>query len=166
MRNTAFARQPQAAESNDNLLKIGEVAGLSGIGIEALRFYERSGLLERPARSSGGYRMYDCEILERLEFIKRAQILGFTLHEIKGLIAHKKAGVSPCDEVREIVRQRLTELDGRMKEMQLYRTELAATLAEWETLGDSEGHVCGLIEHSEIEHIINHKRKIGQENKQ
>lgn len=138
-------------------LKIGEVARESGIGIEALRFYERSGLLERPARSVSGYRMYRREILERLEFIKRAQVLGFTLHEIKELIAHKRAGESPCEEVRAIVRQRLAELDERMREMQLYRAELAATLAEWDEQGEAEGHVCGLIEYSNIEHKINTK---------
>lgn len=158
MRKTAFARQLQTAEqADDKLLKIGEVARESGIGIEALRFYERSGLLERPARSVSGYRMYRREILERLEFIKRAQVLGFTLHEIKELIRHKRAGMSPCDEVREIVRQRLAELDERMKEMQLYREELAATLADWDEQGEAEGHVCGLIEHSNIEHKINTK---------
>ncbi|MGI9167342.1 MAG: MerR family transcriptional regulator [Pyrinomonadaceae bacterium] len=65
------------------LLKIGEVAKLSGIGIEALRFYERSGLLGRPSRNQSRYRMYDREVLERLDFIKRAQVLGFSLDEIK-----------------------------------------------------------------------------------
>jgi len=64
-------------------LKIGEVAKLSGIGIEALRFYERSGLLGRPSRNQSRYRMYDREVLERLDFIKRAQVLGFSLDEIK-----------------------------------------------------------------------------------
>lgn len=161
MRRINFAQQARIAENTRDLLKIGEVARLSGVGIEALRFYERGGLLERPARSTSGYRMYDREILERLEFIKRAQVLGFTLHEIKELIVHKKAGMSPCGEVREIVRKRLAELDEKMKEMRLYRAELAATLAEWDALeGDADGHVCGLIEHSKIEHnFINNRKK-------
>ena len=163
MRKTAKQHLPLDENETGELLKIGDVARESNIGIEALRFYERSGLLDRPARTASGYRMYDRAVLERLEFIKRAQVLGFTLHEIKELIAHKKAGESPCDEVRGIVRQRLAELDERMKETQLYRSELAATLAEWESRGDAEGHICGLIEHSEIEHSINQKRKIGKE---
>ncbi|MBA3322264.1 MAG: MerR family DNA-binding protein, partial [Pyrinomonadaceae bacterium] len=98
-------------------LKIGEVSKRSGIGIEALRFYERSGLLGRPARTQSGYRVYDEGALERLDFIKRAQVLGFSLDEIKRIIADKQAGRSPCAEVREIVRERLQELDERMKEM-------------------------------------------------
>ncbi len=65
------------------LLKIGEVAKLSGIGIEALRFYERSGLLGRPGRTQSGYRVYEAAVLQRLHFIERAQVLGFSLDEIK-----------------------------------------------------------------------------------
>ncbi len=58
-------------------LKIGEVSQMSGIGIEALRFYERSGILGKPARTATGYRLYDASVLDRLAFIKKAQTLGF-----------------------------------------------------------------------------------------
>ncbi|MBA3767574.1 MAG: MerR family DNA-binding transcriptional regulator, partial [Acidobacteria bacterium] len=61
------------------MLKIGDVSKQSGIGIEALRFYEKSGLLDKPSRTFSGYRVYEPEILERLAFIKRAQVLGFSL---------------------------------------------------------------------------------------
>src|SRR5918993_1453068 len=108
---------------NSRSFRIGEVAKLSGIGIETLRFYERSGLLGRPGRTESGYRMYDAAVLQRLDFIKRAQVLGFSLDEIKRIIADKQAGKSPFREVREIVRQRLEELDERMKEMRRYRRE-------------------------------------------
>lgn len=139
-------------------LKIGEVSRLSGVGVEALRFYERSGLLGRPGRTTSGYRMYDPEVLERLDFIKRAQVLGFSLDEIKQVIAEKHAGQSPCVEVREIVRLRLRELDERMLEMKRYRRELAAALAEWDVSGDVEGHICGLIEGTDLGHGISRKR--------
>ena len=142
-------------------LKIGEVSRLTGIGIEALRFYEKGGLLDRPGRTYSGYRLYDNSVLERLAFIKQAQVLGFTLDEIKQLIAHKQAGENPCAEVREIVKSRLEELDERIEQMHRYRHELAAELAGWEKIGESEGHVCGLIERSHIEHGVNHK-KVGK----
>jgi DNA-binding transcriptional MerR regulator len=127
-------------------LKIGEVAKHSGIGIEALRFYERSGLLESPSRTESGYRVYDATVLERLAFIKQAQTLGFSLHEIKRIIDDARVGKSPCDEVRDLVRQRLAELDARLREMRRYRMALADTLAEWDRLGQAPGHICGLIE--------------------
>ena len=134
-------------------LKIGEVAKLSGLGIEALRFYERSGLLGRPSRTQSGYRLYSREVLERLDFIKRAQVLGFSLDEIKQIISEKQAGESPCEAVRDIVRIRLRELDENMREMRRYRNELAATLAEWDKTGAAEGHICGLIEGSNVTNL-------------
>lgn len=151
--------QRSIAEPSSSL-KIGEVAKLSGVRIEALRFYERSGLLGRPARTSSGYRLYDAEVLDRLEFIKRAQVLGFSLDEIKQIIAEKQAGQSPCAEVREVVRTRLQELDQRIREMRSYRKELATTLEEWDKSGDVEGHICGLIEGSDIRHQRSESRGI------
>ena len=76
---SAFSFAPEAKTADGGKgLKIGEVSKLSGVGIEALRFYEKSGLLERPERTYSGYRMYDESVLERLSFIKKAQVLGFT----------------------------------------------------------------------------------------
>ncbi len=98
--------------------------------------------------------MYDAEVLVRLAFIKRAQVLGFSLDEIKQIISEKQAGQSPCAEVRAVVRVRLNELDERMREMRRYRKDLVTTLAEWEKAGDVEGHICGLIEGSEIRHKL------------
>jgi MerR family transcriptional regulator, copper efflux regulator len=135
-------------------LRIGEVSKQSGIGIEALRFYEKQGLLNHATRTRSGYRLYSAEVLERLEFIKRAQVLGFSLAEIAHIIKEKASGNSPCFEVREIVRRRLQELDERMKEMRRYRKELAAALAEWDESEERQGGVCGLIEGTAISHAL------------
>lgn len=156
MKATHKATDAKPAARN-RALKIGEVSRLSGIGIEALRFYERQGLLGRPARTVSGYRLYDAETLERLEFIKRAQVLGFSLAEIARIISHKQAGQSPCTDVRDIVRTRLQEIDERIRQMRRYRKELAAALAEWEQKGDIDGHVCGLIESTTIKHALPEK---------
>jgi DNA-binding transcriptional MerR regulator len=150
----------KARPSLGRSLKIGEVAKASGIGIETLRFYEKSGLLDQPSRTESGYRLYDPEVLTRLDFIKRAQVLGFSLDEIRRIIADRRAGQSPCAEVREIVRHRLAELDERMREMKRYRNELARALAQWDQNGDVDGHVCGLIEGSNLKHPIDRQRDI------
>jgi DNA-binding transcriptional MerR regulator len=131
-------------------LKIGEVARRAGIGVETLRFYERSGLLDRPARTEGGYRLYDARALKTLEFIKRAQSLGFTLEEIKRIIAESRAGQRPCAEVRETVRRRLAELDEQMAQIRRYRNALAATLKQWDEKGFADGDFCGLIENADL----------------
>ena len=132
------------------LLKIGEVAALSGVGIETLRFYERANLLERPSRTEGGYRLYEADVVERLAFIKRAQVLGLSLDEIAHLIAERRAGRSPCNEVRAIVAQRLSELDERLAQMRRYRRELGALLQEWATSDGESGQICGLIENADL----------------
>lgn len=150
----ASAQSERTSSERGASLKIGEVARLSGIGIEALRFYERSGVLGRPARTASGYRMYDGGVLDRLAFIKRAQTLGFTLDEIKQIIAEAQSGQSPCAEVREIVRRRLQELDERMREMRRYRKELGAALDEWDKAEAVDGDICGLIEGTDIEHAM------------
>jgi MerR family transcriptional regulator, copper efflux regulator len=158
MRKAFSYIQNEDVAGSGKQLKIGEVSRLSGIGIEALRFYEKSGLLDRPGRTYSGYRLYDESVLERLAFIKQAQVLGFTLDEIKQLIAHKRAGENPCAEVREIVRNRLDELNERIEQMIFYRDELTAALADWDEKGELDGHVCGLIEGSHIEHGLNHRK--------
>jgi DNA-binding transcriptional MerR regulator len=154
--------EPQASRVS---LKIGEVAKASGVGIEALRFYERNGLLGRPGRTQSGYRVYDADVLTRLDFIKRAQVLGFSLHEIKQIIADKLAGRSPCREVRKIVRHRLEELDEKLKEMRRYRRELGAALAQWEETGQLDGHICGLIEGTEMAHSNPMRGQLGSSTK-
>jgi DNA-binding transcriptional MerR regulator len=146
------AMRKSAAARRGERLKIGEVAALSGVGVEALRFYERAGLIDRPRRTEGGYRLYDADVLERLAFVKRAQVLGFSLDEIAHLIAERRAGRSPCAEVRAFVRDRLGELDRQMAAMRRYRRELAELLEEWERVGDGGGEVCGLIEGARLNH--------------
>lgn len=144
-----------------NTLKIGELSKRSGVGIEALRFYEKSGLLDRPERTGSGYRLYGESAVDRLSFIKKAQLLGFSLDEIRKLIDHKRKGENPCSEVRAIVRHRLDDLNERIKQMTKYRNELSAALSEWDERGEAEGHVCGLIEGSTILHSMD-QRKLGR----
>lgn len=142
--------ETKGVKEGGKLLKIGEVARQTGIGIETLRFYERSGLLDRPVRTQAGYRLYNSEALLTLEFIKRAQTLGFSLNEIRQIIDDSRTGHRPCVEVREIVRARLRELDERLRQMQQYRDAMAQTLKSWDAKGAPAGRFCGLIESSEI----------------
>jgi len=159
MRRMIFKRASGVDELHrKRLLKIGEVAQLSGIGIETLRFYEKSRVLDKPVRTESNYRLYGEEVLERLSFIKRAQVLGFKLEEIKRIIDEKREGKNPCAEVREIVRARLIETGERIKEMRRYRNELAVALAAWDEAGEMDGLVCGLIENTNFENGAGDKK--------
>ena len=157
MRETKRGVRVVDEEDGRRMLKIGEVSKRSGIGIEALRFYEKSGLLDKPSRTYSGYRVYDEGVLERLAFIKRAQALGFSLDEIKRIVEDARRGASPCDEVREIVRRRREELDARLRDLHQYRRELKHTLEEWDKVGRAPGHICGLIERADVGHAPHHK---------
>ncbi len=140
------------------LMKIGEVSKKAGVGIEALRFYEKSGILDRPDRTYSGYRMYPAEVLDRIAFIKQAQLLGFSLDEIKQLIGQKRKGESPCFEAREIIRRRLDELNEKIDQLVKHRDEVTEALAEWDQKEQVDGHVCGLIEASHIETNLGKKK--------
>ena len=68
-------------------LTIGGVATAAGVNVETIRYYQRRGLVEEPAKSPGGCRSYSTEIVKRIRFIKRAQALGFTLEDVARIIA-------------------------------------------------------------------------------
>ena len=114
----------------DTELRIGEVARRSGVSIDTLRYYERLRLLPRTRRSSGGFRLFMPEHVLRVQFIKQAQDLGFSLEEIKGLLA--TGGAEECRKVRDLLQRKLTELDGRLKAMKGFRRALARHLSECE----------------------------------
>src|SRR5260370_41798058 len=116
-------------------LKIGEVARRAEVGIEALRYYERLGLLGSPRRTAAGYRLYTESIFVRLDFIRKAQAMGFTLEEIARIIHESEKGRSPCADVRRIARRTLEALDLRLKQLRQYRNELSRTLTDGSARG-------------------------------
>src|SRR5688500_3427625 len=87
-----------------NSLSIGQVAKEAGVGVETVRFYERQGLLEEPERRASGYRRYGKEAVAVLRFIRRAKQLGFTLNEIKGLLALRVDAAARQSDVRQQAR--------------------------------------------------------------
>lgn len=115
---------------NDGDLRIGEVAKRTAVSIDALRYYERAGLLPRASRSSGGFRLFDSSAIERVLFIKEAQALGFSLDEIKALMA--TGGVEECGRVRDLLKTKITELDAKLQAMKRFRTTLKRHLAACE----------------------------------
>ncbi len=87
-------------------MRIGEIAKRCGIGIETIRYYEREGLLLEPERRPSGYRQYDESTVERLEYIRRAKELGFTLAEIRELLDLSFAAHAGCDHTGSGPRRR------------------------------------------------------------
>ena len=110
-------------------MKIGEIAKRSGIGIETIRFYEREGLLPEPERRPSGYRQYDESTVERLEYVRRAKELGFTLAEIRELLALSTDRERGVRGVKVRAEARLTEVDRRIRELQQVRRGLKHLIA-------------------------------------
>lgn len=134
------------AKTSNEYLKIGEIARESGVGVEALRFYESRGLIVPVMRTQSGYRLYDARVFERLSFIKKAQSIGFTLDEIAQIISDAAQGHRPCADVRRLASEKLTALEERIRQLQRYRRELRQTVDAWQQQGEADGEVCGLIE--------------------
>jgi MerR family transcriptional regulator, copper efflux regulator len=126
-------------------LQIGEVAKRAGVSIDTLCYYERVKLLPRPARSSGGFRLFAPEHIERVQFIKQAQELGFSLQEIKGLLTTGDA--EECRKVRDLLKRKLFELDERLKSMKSFRRVLARHLSacELEVKQHSDSACCPVL---------------------
>ena len=104
-------------------MRIGEVAKRSGTGIETIRFYEREGLLAEPERRPSGYRQYDETTVERLDYIRRAKELGFTLAEIRDLL-ELSAAHSSCDHIRERADAKIADIEGKIRSLQQMRRSL------------------------------------------
>ena len=84
-----------------------DLATQAGIGVQTLHYYERLGLLPKPERSSANYRLYASDALRRVQFIKKAQAVGFTLGEIKQILAFQRPGAIRCRGVASTRRKRL-----------------------------------------------------------
>lgn len=106
------------------LLTIGQIARLAGVGVETVRFYERQGLIDEPARRASGYRQYGEEIEDRLRFIREAKELGFTLNEIRELLSLKLASSSSCAEVKERAEVKLAEIEEKMRKLRRMKRSL------------------------------------------
>lgn len=113
-------------------LHIGEVAALTGVSVDTIRYYERRRLLPRAARTGGRFRVFGADAVVRIRFIKQAQALGLSLDEIGQLLNGGGEGAGECQGVRDLLRAKLEELDGRVKAMKEFRRTLANHLAACE----------------------------------
>ena len=110
-------------------MRIGEVAGRSGVPAKTIRFWEDQQLLSAPARTPVGYRDYDLAILERLAFIRHAQAPGLTLEHIRQVLDVRDCGQPPCIHVACLIARRLAEVEARLAELARARDQLAALAA-------------------------------------
>jgi DNA-binding transcriptional MerR regulator len=105
-------------------LAIGELARRTDTKVETIRFYEKTGLLPEPGRTSGNYRAYGAEHLNRLSFVRRARGLGFSIEQIRVLLALADDKNQPCEEIDVIAVKHLEYIDRKIKDLCALRREI------------------------------------------
>ncbi|WP_269975103.1 MerR family transcriptional regulator [Pseudomonas aeruginosa] len=125
-------------------LSIGQLAAAAGVSVETIRFYQRQGLLVEPAKPIGGHRRYDAAVVTRLRFIKRAQVLGFTLAEVAGLLSLDQAQAQACADTREFAAHKVAVLDQKMQDLAAMRSTLVALIQQCDE-GNNE-NCCPIIQ--------------------
>jgi len=105
-------------------MRIGEAGRATGTKSETIRYYEREGLLPPPPRTSSNYRDYGPEEISRLRFIKRSRKLGFSMAQIKELMAMTDDPNQPCETVDKIACAQLREVEAKLTDLKALRKEL------------------------------------------
>ena len=99
-------------------LTIGQLAKQARVNRETVRYYERRQLLQRPSRSIGGYRVFSDDAVKRLQFIRHAKMLGFSLEEIREFLALRVHSVGTCERVRERAQMKITEIERKIESLE------------------------------------------------
>jgi MerR family mercuric resistance operon transcriptional regulator len=129
---------------NTEFLTIGKLARQGGVNIQTIRYYERRGLIPKPNRSSSGYRLYDEEAVRRLGFVRRAQLLGFSLQEIDELLALRMLPGTSCAQIRQRARHKIAVVDEKLAELGRIRSALIKLAASCR--GEGPTSECPILE--------------------
>ena len=124
-------------------MAIGALSKDTGTNVETIRYYERVGLLPATARSSGGYRLYATDHLKRLNFIRRARALGFSLAEVRKLLTLADQRRRPCAEVRVVAAEHLEDVKRKIADLRQMERVLKETVARCEA---GSGSHCPMID--------------------
>ncbi|MGI9075448.1 MAG: heavy metal-responsive transcriptional regulator [Bryobacteraceae bacterium] len=131
-------------------VQIGRVSEQTGLSADAIRFYEKQRLLERPARTEGGFRLFNTQDIQRIQFIRRAQQLGFSLPEIRELLVLQHDDAGTCSHVRDLLQLKVTEVQKKIQELRALEGQLTKRLRKCERKlrisGDSHAGCCPVLE--------------------
>ena len=119
-------------------LSIGQVAEAAGVGVETVRFYQRQGLVEEPAREGTRHRRYPQETVARIRFIRGAQNLGFSLKEIEDLMALRIAPGTSKAEIKARAQEKVDEIEEKTRDLQRMRDTLLKLIGSCEGTGTLE----------------------------
>jgi DNA-binding transcriptional MerR regulator len=113
-------------------IQIGRLSEQTGLSVDAIRFYEKQRLLERPMRTEGGFRLFNTEDIQRIQFIRCAQRLGFSLQEIRELLILQRDGSEACSHVRDLLRAKVGTVREKIRELGILENQLTKGLRKCE----------------------------------
>ena len=125
------------------LMTIGKVARFAGVGVETIRFYEREGLIERPARPSSGFRHYPEGAISRIRFVRKAKELGFTLKEIRGLLELRIDPEQSCGDVRAQAETKIADIESKIRTLRRMKKALVNLTAACD--GQAQVGACPIL---------------------
>ena len=131
------------------LYQVKELADICKVPPDTIRHYTRIGLLRPTRDAENGYRQYTVNDSKRLDFIRKAKSLGYSLKEIEHILAESQKGNSPCPLVRDLINQRIHENRAKLEQLMELQICMEQALARWEKMPDGvpDGHsICHLIE--------------------
>ena len=135
-----------------NGFTIGDVAKQAKVRIETLRYYEREGLVASPPRSASNYRLYPEDTVRRVQFIKRAQELGFSLKEIKELLSLRVDPTTSCADVRNRAQEKITTIEEKVRTLKAMKHALMQLVEECPGQGDVTD--CPILESLALEEHV------------
>ena len=130
-------------------MRVIELARLSGVSADAVRYYARVGLLIPKRNPLNGYREFSGTDVKRLWFIKRAQSLGFSLGEIQTIVRQARQRKSPCSMARDIIQKRIEKVGEELEQLILLRERMKRAARRWKRIPDqvpNGDEICRLIE--------------------
>lgn len=134
--------------------RIGTIAEATGLTPDAIRYYERLGLVPKPARTEGGFRVYPPSTVARLLFVKQAQKLGLELREIRELLAPARGRQrEQCQHVRSLLARHLEDVNVRMRELETFRHTLQSALEQCDRALETKATIpCPVVRDLEGDH--------------
>jgi len=128
-------------------LHIGKTAKTTGLSVDTIRFYQKAGLVRPPARTSGGYRVFTEADIDELQFISRAQALGFCLAEIKELVVVlRNRNPQACLEVHDLLKHKLTDVRQKIAALRHLESELTSALGKCRRSLEDHAAGCPVID--------------------
>jgi DNA-binding transcriptional MerR regulator len=132
----------------NTLLKIGDIAKQTDVSVGTLRYYETLKLLYPVERRDNGYRYYSLETTQQVQFIKKAQSLGFSLEEIRQILDVRNRGELPCPFVQDLLDHKIGQLEAQIEQMMMFKAELEGYRDRWTLLANLQQDdldICPLI---------------------